>query len=638
MRHIILCINLFIDILCMKRTFFFRQLKPTNIIPLDPGYLQLYGAIRTVCMVLLTGVFSVGVASYMQWPLTTCAMAIVFAMVAGVLFRDAYHAEKSKTLTYGVIFTLISYGIASAVAHISPMLGNITFVMVGATCVLFHTQSARMASVGLTAFVFYYLGLLITPSVSGWFHASALVIFSIASFCLFSFVLIPNKPEKNLLSIIKTISQLANQLIKEINQIKHDGLTVSNKIHLNQSLLSLNEYILAAEAQLSLTEMVASVQIRAYLRDLEVAIQLYSQHLQSSDQTLTESHSQAVRDAVNILAEFDRMVKTPEMLTDNTKKHAVPVASSGQIIPLAWQHAFKTWIAGMIGLLIGYQISDQRWYWSMFAVLVIYLGAKTTAEVSVRAAERILGTLLGVAFVGLVSHVIQGNVLLEVSVMLLSVFLWAYFIATNYVIGVMFATSQSLFAYEKLGVDLFSLLPLRIDENIVGSLAILGVAYFVFPIKSHTFEMAKSKVILSGLFQTLQSCQQKLTGADSGNMMIAMNKLDLAIKDWRKVNRPHHIKRLFTWWKDEGINRQSWSVIQHWMRIVLQQMNKITVADKSEQKGQAWMQQYDVITQQIKILQSNLDQGKALSHADLIRLATAIAAFNDQIAVLPQSE
>lgn len=614
----------------MKLSFFFRQLRSFKIIPLDPGYIQLYGAIRTIAIVFLTGVLSVAVTVYMQWPLTTCAVSIVFAMVSGVLFRDAYPSDKIKTLGYGVIFAVISYAAASLVAHLSPMLGNLTFVIVGATCVLFHTQGARMASVGLTSFVFYYLGLLITPSVSAFGHASLLLVFSVISFCLFSFVLIPNRPERNLLMIIKTICQLSGQILKEIDQIKRDGLTVSAKLHLNQSLMSFNDYILAAEAQLSLTEITASVQIRAYLRNLEVAIQLYSQHLRSAEATLKESHSQAVRDALQILDYFNHMLKSPDIIKIETEKPAVPV-HHGQIIPLAWMHAFKTWFAGMIGLIIGYSISDQRWYWAMFAVLVIYLGAKTTAEVSVRAAERIAGTLLGVAFVAVVSHFIQGNLILEIVVMLISVFFWAYFISTNYILGVMFATSQSLFAYEKLGIDLSSLLPLRIDENIVGSLAILAVAYFIFPIKSNTFEITKSKAILSCLMQTLQSCREQMKGSNAFNVTQAMNKLDSAIKDWRKVNRPQHIKRLFIWWKDEGLNRQSWSVIQHWMHIILQQTHQTKNSVNEDVTAHGLGQQYDVIAQKIKLLQVQLNQREALSHADLIGLATVIASLSDQI-------
>lgn len=605
----------------------FRRWRFRSIIPIDPGYIQLWSAIRTICLVCTVGIICVPVCLQNDYSLTTCALPIVFGMVAGVLFRDAHHRDRLITLCLGSMSAALSFSIAAIIVNASPVLGHLSFIMMAAICVLFHTRGARSAGIGLSSFVVYYLGLLTTPDVKEWWHAELGLCFTFISFLIWSFVIIPNRPSKNLLKMIRRICQMADQLMAEINEIKRNGLTISKKIKLNQSLTILNDYILAAESQLSLTDMVSTIEIRQYLRDLEVGIQLYSRHLQSMTTVLTASQSQSVHNIQQILAYFHRILKNPQLWLNKDNK--LKPAASAAAVPLAWKHAFKTWLAGMIGLIVGYQISDERWYWSIFAVLVIYLGAKTTSEITVRALERIVGTLLGVLFVAVVSYVVQGNTLLEIIVMILSVFLWAYFITTNYVVGVIFATSQSLFAYEKLGVDLSSLLPLRINENILGSLAILGVALVIFPIKSHVFEVAKAKVILTCLMQTLKACQQKISNTGTTDMILDMSQLDAAIKEWKKANRPHHIKRLFTWWKDEGMNRQSWSGLQYWANLMTHQVNKLNIPHIRAIKKQDWIHDYQDVVQQVQHLEQCLQQDKKLSHGDVIRLTAAVAGLSD---------
>lgn len=609
----------------MKRAFLSRRLN-FSIFPLDPGLINFYGAVRTVGMVLLTALICLLLIFQQQWTLQTGALPIVFVMLAGVLYRDAYHIDRLTTMLWGAVWAMGCYLIASTIAHYSVLLADMSFVLVGALCVLLHTQGPRMASVGVSSFVCYYLGLLVHPGIDETIHAALLLCIACLIFCLFSFVLLPNKPVQNLIHIVRTVCKLTSNIVNEIEVIKKKGLTISKKIHLNQSLQSLNEFILAAEAQLSLTEIADSFRIRQQLRELEVAVRLYSEHLQQSEYILEDSHSQAVADALKIVDNFHLVLNKPAEL--HIHRPSKEQRSAAKTIPLAWMHACKTFIAGSMGFAIGYQISDQRWYWSLFAVLVIYLGAKTTGEVAVRATERIVGTVFGIIFVAVMSYVTAGHLILEIMLMLVSVFLWAYFITTNYVLGVMFATSQSLLAYEKLGVDLYSLLPLRLDENIIGSLAILAVAYLISPLKSNASEIEKSKMILSRLENTLQACQQNKMGNQTADVITAMSRLDMAIKDWKKVSRPRHVKRLFTWWKDEGIHLQSWSSVQHWMHIIVQLSQQGT--DRGGLSDQA-QNQYNVLTKQVSQLQSVLTQNKSLSHQALISLSASVALLSDRI-------
>lgn len=611
----------------MKRFFFLRRFSLNAIIPLDPGHMQLHGAIRALCIVMLTGIIGIAATQYFAWPLTSAALPILFAMASGALFRDAFSRDKWTTFFCGMAGAFLCYPLAAWVTHQSATFGHLSFVLMGVLCILLHTQGARFVSVGLSSFIMYYLGLLIAPSAAQVYQAWLLLVMAGFSFCLFSFWVMPNRPVQNLLRMMKALCRSAHEVIRAVDTIPQQGLTIQKKARINYLLNQFNALILSAETQLSLTEISVSTQIRQSLRDLEVAVQRYSRYVQQSA-VQNDNHARILNEVIHIVHYFEECIRQPDvLLTQESKKEGS--SQSTVRMPLAWKHGLRTLVAGLIGLLIGFDISDQRWYWAMFAVLVIYMGARTTEEVSVRAIERMLGTVLGILCVAVTAHFVQGNTVAEIVVMLISVFGWTYFIATNYVLGVMFATSQSLFAYEKLGFDLHSLLPLRFEENLIGCLAAVLVSYVIFSAKTRTFETEKSKEILAQLSDTLTACCQQIQQQSDNTIITASHQFDMLINAWVKANRPHHLQRLFLWWMDSGINPQSWSAIAHQMHMLIQRMSHTNVAAIQTSDKEQWMQEYATLHQNIRALQAQLAQNNALTHADLISLAVKLAALND---------
>ncbi|MFP3814095.1 FUSC family protein, partial [Bacillus sp. SIMBA_005] len=75
-------------------------------------------------------------------------------------------------------------------------------------------------------------------------------------------------------------------------------------------------------------------------------------------------------------------------------------------------------IAGVIAILVGAIVSQDRFYWAVIAAFVTFMGANNAAEHVRKGAFRVIGTVIGVVIGALLAHLVGPHPYVAVAVIL----------------------------------------------------------------------------------------------------------------------------------------------------------------------------------------------------------------------------
>jgi uncharacterized membrane protein YccC len=135
-------------------------------------------------------------------------------------------------------------------------------------------------------------------------------------------------------------------------------------------------------------------------------------------------------------------------------------------------------------ILLGVQISSDRFYWAVIAAFVTFMGVNNSAEQVRKGILRVAGTLVGIGIGSLLVDAVGHNSYGSIAVILGALFLGFYLMRVNYafmVIGITVMVSQ---LYQELGEFSNSLLWLRLEETAVGAAFAMLVATTVVPLRT----------------------------------------------------------------------------------------------------------------------------------------------------------
>ena len=126
-------------------------------------------------------------------------------------------------------------------------------------------------------------------------------------------------------------------------------------------------------------------------------------------------------------------------------------------------------IAVGLAIIAGDALSGRRFYWAVIAAFITFMGANTAGEQIRKSTFRIAGTFVGVIVGAVLAHLVGDRVLLQLVVVLVSLFLGLYLMRVNYAfmtIGITVMVSQ---LYVELDEFSNALLVLRLEETAIGA-------------------------------------------------------------------------------------------------------------------------------------------------------------------------
>lgn len=225
------------------------------------------------------------------------------------------------------------------------------------------------------------------------------------------------------------------------------------------------------------------------------------------------------------------------------------VAARGSWSPLrrmrlTTRQAIQVAVAGTLAIVAGRELSQARYYWAVIATFIAFTGTATRSEVSIKAGNRVLGTVLGFgAGLGLV-HLTAGHTIWILVVIVLGMSCGFYVVSISYAAMIFFVTIVVSQLYSALHEYSADLIVLRLEETAIGAAIGIGVALLVLPTSTRDTVEAASRQYFSALADLARAIAARLTGepADASpdvRDLDALNRaLDVRLQQLALVARP----------------------------------------------------------------------------------------------------
>jgi len=232
-------------------------------------------------------------------------------------------------------------------------------------------------------------------------------------------------------------------------------------------------------------------------------------------------------------------------------------------IPLTTRQAIQVAVAGTLAIIAGRELSQARYYWAVIATFIAFTGTATRSETSIKAGNRVLGTLLGFG-VGLVLvHLTTGHTIWMLATIVVSMSCGFYVVSVSYAGMIFFVTIMVSQLYSALHEYSADLIVLRLEETAIGAAIGIAVALVVLPTSTRDTVEAASRQYFAALSDLSRGIAARLTGErdyaaeDAGDLDALTRALDLRLRQLALVARPltHSHGRVLILRNDPGLAR-----------------------------------------------------------------------------------
>jgi hypothetical protein len=176
--------------------------------------------------------------------------------------------------------------------------------------------------------------------------------------------------------------------------------------------------------------------------------------------------------------------------------------------------AIRVAIGVGVASAVGSAVNEQRFYWAVIAVFIAFTGTNTVGEQIIKAANRVLGTCVGIVLGSLLANAI-GPSTWSIAVILPAVAFGVYFLRVSYSLMVIGITIMVSMLYVDLGEFSSGLLLDRLELTAIGAVIAMLAALLVFPVR--TRRVVRQAVLsyldaLLGLVEHLSEIAREASG------------------------------------------------------------------------------------------------------------------------------
>jgi uncharacterized membrane protein YccC len=180
------------------------------------------------------------------------------------------------------------------------------------------------------------------------------------------------------------------------------------------------------------------------------------------------------------------------------------------------RQAVQAGVAGGLAILVGREISTTRYYWAVIAAFVAFSGTATRSETSIKAFNRVLGTVAGL-FVGLgLARLTTGHTIWVLAVVVASVSGGLYLMRISYRYMIFFITIMVAQLYSVLHELSGGLLVMRLEETAAGAAVGIVVALVLAPLSTRDVATTVRRDLLTALGDLLAAAAGRLGGDGPG--------------------------------------------------------------------------------------------------------------------------
>jgi uncharacterized membrane protein YccC len=542
----------------------------------DPALSRVKMGARVTLTILVSILFLIGIhLALVPLPPISYALAIVLSIEGGVAVRDRTPSEQARTRLMGCAASLLCITLA-AMLEDYRIAADLAFLCVILAASLARVYGQRGFAVGMFAFISYFIGAYLKPSLAELPLAALGPLFAVAFGHLIRTYLLPDDWRRDLGEALKVIQHRVDDILQRLSSLSGTGaMTEKDREDLHHQEEQLKDVVLMAEGLLPRAPEGADPSEDEPVRALSIAI--FDIHLAAESVIVTSTEALAPRSLVNSVMRGDTAQANEIAEIYGRQGHDERVAQSvkallwlqrasstlrktigdgalrrlieadgagtakGQPKPdFSWGNplvraAVQITIASGIAMIFGLLLSRERWFWAVLTAFLVFNNTRSRGDAAIRAMQRSVGTLLGIVIGLAAATLLAGHTAATVVLASAGVFLAFYYLQVSYAVMSFFVTIVLCLVYGLIGQLTLEVLLLRVEETVIGAVAGIFVAFVIFPSSTRsTVELALARWYDS-LAQLLDAVR---AGEGRYKLVELANALDTAYRDLTVAARP----------------------------------------------------------------------------------------------------
>ncbi|MGH7041846.1 MAG: FUSC family protein, partial [Acetobacteraceae bacterium] len=493
----------------------------------DPGQLRIAFALRLALMATITVLGLIGIGLWGRMPIGAIGLGFMIAQFNAGAVRDPTRWGQALTTVVVALAGLAGATLASLIAP-WPVGSDVMLVALVFAATAAHAAGPRAMAAGMLGFIGFYLNLIIQVKLAEVPFEVAAAAYAACVALLVRLVILPERPGHSLPRVLRSVRRQAARLLEAVIAVTDAGGGHGWSQRLTRRSARLEEAIEAVEDQIERLGGSPAEhgwnRLSMELEDLQthvlriarlcrpgkaaaphprfvggmahaiaaLGLSAPEHRVQAAGGTLPADHDDAL---TRLAGAIERLPTRPRaILAAARERVAAPVTDDDAAKPTA--SAAEPWPARLLALLrqpvqvavatgaaiaAGHAVSGQRWYWSVLAVFIVFAGTASRTTTLTKAAQRVLGTLLGVGAGILIAEAVLGDPKLIVALALVCDVIAFYAFQTAYGVMIFWITIMIALLYGLLGAFRPELLAIRFDETAVGAAAGIIVALTLLP-------------------------------------------------------------------------------------------------------------------------------------------------------------
>ena len=563
----------------------------------DPGLLRL----RLACLAMLAVALSSAVL-YVVGPAVGLP-AVVAMLLGGIIgmigaFAIASRSNVDAAFTLCGFPLAASAGAAPAALFFGrPVAQLVGFVVVMIAAVYVRRFGSRWFSYGMLAWLLYFFTTFIRITPARLASLLAVVVTATGCLLVVVLVLVPDRPARTraalrrsfrarILALLRTAGDVVSG---EIPGAQAEGRLHARTFRLVEVALILDAYLAHSghqaaaagrhglfDAELAAEDLADAVgslppgRLQPPIRDALVAalhaltdsrsvqVQVAIGELRLAVDAAPDELSAVVRAVADALDRLALVVDRPDPaapghlgnyesavelylgnLPGSTASVLDVLANRGARWSLNTRLCLQTAVAAPLALVLGQQLSPQRYYWSVLACFLVLTGTLTTGEAATKGLHRVVGTVAGLVAATIAVYVTAKHDAAIVTVMLVCVFLGLYFFRVSYALMTFAVTTIMGLLYDVLNEFSDRLLLLRLAETTIGAGSAIVVVLLVLPVRTSDARDAAQAAFLRQLDALLADVRDRLSFPErTSNLLYDARRLDSRLHQLALVARP----------------------------------------------------------------------------------------------------
>ncbi len=169
--------------------------------------------------------------------------------------------------------------------------------------------------------------------------------------------------------------------------------------------------------------------------------------------------------------------------------------------------AIRVAIAVGAASAIASAVNERRFYWAVIAVFITFMGANTAGEQIIKAAQRVLGTCVGIVLGSLLANAV-GPSTWSIAIILPAITFGVYFQRVSYSLMVTGITVMVSMLYVDLGEFSNGLLLDRLELTAIGAVIAMLAALVIFPVRTRRVVRQAAVQYLDALLAFLENLSE----------------------------------------------------------------------------------------------------------------------------------